>query len=167
MLSPLPAQLRPGLIRDAEPTADGHLWQGSLEACEATPHRPWGREPLLPSPECRPGSFSSADRRNPLSNRAGLCLSVDNLPPPPPGSLAGGENPHEPESMAGKGRLRLPARTGAPKPVLLPGDQTFKGQDVPRLVTHQPGQALGSGPRTSCFAPGARERPARSPLCQP
>lgn len=87
--------------------------------------------------------------------------------PPHPGSPAGGENPHEPESMAGKGRPRLPARTGAPKPVFLPGYQTFKGQDVPRLVMDQLGQALGSVPRTSCFAPGARERPARRPLCQP
>jgi len=66
MLSHRPAWLRLGGIGDAEPTADGHPGQGRLAAFEKTPPRHWGQELSLPHPECRPGPFSSPDRRNPL-----------------------------------------------------------------------------------------------------
>lgn len=76
----MPAQLRPGLIRGAEPTVDGHL----------------GQESSLPSGQHHTGLAPSAALIEILSHTQQACLPMADLAPRVVGRW---REPYEPQSL--------------------------------------------------------------------
>lgn len=179
LLSHRPAQLRLGRIRDAEPTADGHPWQGRLAAFEARHSGTGIQSCRCPAPNA--GLAPSAALREEILSQTkqdSVCLWLSY----PPGGSVGGENPHKPQSPR-QGRVGWGHRLGLEPQNLLSSQETrlFKGQDMPRLVpvaAHGPaGASPGVSARTELWGrgelalalpwvPRRRERPVVRPLCQ-